>query len=630
MLSGSTGISPDGCTMKITTDLVEKNSFKLLVIGITTVGAVLFDIFGQVNGASIFAPLLFFLPIILAAYWYPQKGVLYAVGIGILQLVLVSQFSYPDLAPLTYATATASFYVLVAVSVVVSALSGNLQLQEARYQAIFNGSQAGVILVAERADALEIEEVNKSAGASLGYHPEDLVGVCLTSIWDDSPTVQKTINWLEKEYSISDVESSFSTRQGTSFPVLVTAARLPEHHLVFTFMDITTIREAEERIKHRNNQLTLVNEVITITSNSESVCDLLEKSFEKIKKLLPVTSGAIYILDEDRQLLVAHYRSGEEYMGSSLPLNIPLVTPPFNDIVVHGIALYTTYSSDRNELKAHQLSAIIPISCESRVIGLLCLGSPGNESFADDDRVVLESIGKEIGCAVQKLRLSDNLVEANRKANLYLDILVHDINNANLASLGYGELLTEMLSGKEKEVAVKLIEGVLKSREVIRNLDTIRHIQERKFDFKAINLDSKIKQEIRHYPSASIDYKGCNTLVLADDLLAEVLTNLIGNGAKFGGPGVQIVIHVQDCPDNYVKITITDEGPGVPDELKSVIFVRFQTGEEKGSGKGLGLFIAKTLIERYGGKIWVEDRVKGNSSGGAAFVFTLPKVNPRV
>ena len=73
-----------GEIMEITTDLVEKSSIKLLFIGITTAGAVLFDIFGQVNGVSIFAPLLFFLPIILAAYWFPQKGVLFAVGIGIL------------------------------------------------------------------------------------------------------------------------------------------------------------------------------------------------------------------------------------------------------------------------------------------------------------------------------------------------------------------------------------------------------------------------------------------------------------------------------------------------------------------------------------------------------------------
>lgn len=614
--------------MKITTDLVEKNSIKVLIIGITTIGAVLFDISGQVNGASIFAPLLFFLPIILAAYWFPHKGVLYAVGIGILQLILVSQFTYPDLAPLTYATVTASFYVLVAVSVVVSALSGNLRLQEASYQAIFNDSQAGVLLVSDREETLVIEEVNKSAASSLGYLPQDLAGARLISIWDNSPAFKKIMGRLEHEHSILDIESFFVTRQGTSFPVLVTAARLPEHHLVFTFMDITSIREAEEKIKRRNNQLSIVNEVITITSNSESVYDLLDRSFGKIKKLLPVTSGAIYLLDEDRHLLEAHYHSDEEGVTSSLPLKIPLVTPPFNDVVLHGSALYTTYSSGGNEFNTQQLSAVIPVSCESRVIGLLCLVSPKNEPFAEDDRVVLESIGKEIGCAVQKLRLSDNLIEANRRANLYLDILVHDINNANLASLGYGELLTEMLTGKEKDVAGKLIEGVLKSREVIRNLDTIRHIQERRFDFKVINLDTLIKQEIRHYPSAAIDYGGCKTLVMADDLLAEVLTNLIGNSAKFGGPGVRITINVQDCSDHLAKITIADEGPGVPDELKSVIFIRFQTGEEKGSGKGLGLFITKTLIERYGGKIWVEDRIKGKSSSGAAFVFTLPTANP--
>ena len=393
--------------------------------------------------------------------------------------------------------------------------------------------------MAEQAGALVIEEANKSAGTSLGYLQKDLTGVLLSTIWNEPRPFQKAIERLDKESRISDIESSFRTREGRSFPVLVSAAPLPEDHLVVTFMDISSIRKAEDRTKRRNSQLAIVNEVITIASNSETVHDLLDKSFEKIKNLQSITSGAIYLLDEERKLLVAQYRSGDE-TPSSLPQNIPVVTPPFKDAVLQGSALYTTYSSSGNESHNPQLRAIIPISCESKVIGLLCLVNHGNEPFAEDDRVILESIGKEIGCAVRKLQLSENLIEANRKANLYLDILVHDINNANLASLGYGELLTEMLSGKEKEVAGKLIEGVLKSREVIRNLDTIRHIQERKFDFKPINLDSLIRQVIRHYPSASIEYPGCNFRVMADDLLAEVMTNLVGNSAKFGGPGVHI------------------------------------------------------------------------------------------
>jgi len=611
--------------MKIPADLVEKNSIKLLIIGIITVGAIIFDIFGQVKGAAIFAPLLFFLPIILAAYWYPQKGVLYAVGIGILQLILVSQFTYPDLAPLTYATATASFYVLVAVSVVVSALSGNLRLQEARYQAIFDDSQAGVVLVAEQAGTLVIEEVNKSAGASLGYLPKDLAGAHLISIWDDPSTFQKTMERLEKESSISDIKSSLLTRQGTSFPVLITAARLPEHHLVFTFMDITSIREAELRIKRRNNQLTIVNEVITITSNSENVYDLLEKSFEKIRKLLPVTSGAIYLLDADRQLLEAHYRSGEESILSSLPLNIQAETPPFNDIVRHGTALYTLYSSGGNESDLEQLSAIIPISCGSNVIGLLCLVSPRNEPFAEDNRVVLESIGKEIGCAVQKLQLSDNLAEANRKANLYLDILVHDINDANTRSFGYIDILTEMLNGKLKEYAITTRKGIEESIEIIRKVTLIRRIREKTTELAPVDLDAIVRTEMLRNRNVALFYEKTGILVMADDLLSEIFANLISNSVIFGGPFVTIWVQAKKSGET-VTVSVADSGPGIPDPVKPKLFINSSKGTTRGNAKGLGLYIVKMLLDRYGGKIKVHDRVTNDPSQGVSMTFTLKAV----
>ena len=204
---------------------------------------------------------------------------------------------------------------------------------------------------------------------------------------------------------------------------------------------------------------------------------------------------------------------------------------------------------------------------------------------------------------------------------------MHDINNANLASLGYGELLTEMLSGKEKEMAVKMIEGVMKSREVIRNLDTIRHIQEKKAELKPVNLDNLIKSEIRHYPGARIQYEDSCCSILADDLLGEVMTNLIGNSVKFGGNGVEVHIKSEPMPDGLVRVSISDNGPGIPDALKSVIFNRFQTGKEKDSGKGLGLYITKTLVERYGGNIIVEDRIPGRYEEGTVISFTLKKAS---
>jgi two-component system sensor histidine kinase KdpD len=608
-------------------EMMASQYFKLLVIIITTLGAIIFDLFGQMHGVSIFAPLLFFLPIIIAAYWYPQKGVLYAVGMGILQLLLVTQYGVSDdLAPLTYATATASFYVLVAVGVVVSALSANLKEQEARYYAVFDHSQAGIILIREAEQKILIEEVNRRGGEILGYLPADLAGSKLERIWNDPDNLRILIKQVEKSVNATDIESQFLTREGSLLPVLMSAARLPVNRLVITFMDITQRKKAEEDIKRRNKQLTTVNQVITITSTACSVQDLMKRSFEKIQDLFLIDSGAIYLLDAERQHLVSTYTASPQPDQTPLPGKIEVKENPFHDVITNGRAVYGMYPGNTGvDPGIAHMSAAIPVTCEAQVIGVLYLVSQNNQAFGDNDRSVLESIGREIGCTLKKLRLSEELIDANRKANLYLDILVHDINNANLASLGYGDLLAEMVIGRAKEMAMKMIEGVQKSREIIRNLETIRHIQEKKTDIKPINLNTVINQEIRHFPTAHIDYQGIDTMVLADDLIGETLTNLIGNSVKFGGPGVHITVIVRDLPDGNVEVTIQDNGPGVPDELKPVIFNRFQKGYTKGSGKGLGLYIAKTLLERYGGHIWIEDRFPGDYTRGAAIKFTLRK-----
>jgi two-component system sensor histidine kinase KdpD len=73
-------------------------------------------------------------------------------------------------------------------------------------------------------------------------------------------------------------------------------------------------------------------------------------------------------------------------------------------------------------------------------------------------------------------------------------------------------------------------------------------------------------------------------------------------------------------------VAVEDTGPGIPDEIKETIFHRFQRGGTQGYGEGLGLYIAGMLVERYGGQIWVEDRVEGRPYLGASLRFTLRRV----
>jgi signal transduction histidine kinase len=83
---------------------------------------------------------------------------------------------------------------------------------------------------------------------------------------------------------------------------------------------------------------------------------------------------------------------------------------------------------------------------------------------------------------------------------------------------------------------------------------------------------------------------------------------------------------VSEKDDSTVSISVDDTGPGIADDDKPGIFTRFQRGKSKKSGKGLGLFIARMLVERYGGTIRAEDRVPGSPGEGARIVFTLQRV----
>ncbi|WP_292729045.1 PAS domain S-box protein [Methanoculleus sp.] len=225
----------------------------------------------------------------------------------------------------------------------------------------------------------------------------------------------------------------------------------------------------------------------------------------------------------------------------------------------------------------------------------------------------------------ERARLHHDLEVANREANLYLDILTHDIRNANGVAILYTDLLMDILEGEPKKYVQKMKGSIDKSTEVLANVAMIRKIHQEHAPLKPIDLHGVIVSEQKNFPEAGIRYGGVSRMVWADDLLAEVFHNLIGNAVKFGGPDVVITISIETIDGNVV-VTVADTGPGVPDELKESIFRRFERGRTRARGEGLGLYICRTLLERYGGRIWVEDRVPGHPEAGAAFRFTLKEV----
>ncbi len=112
------------------------------------------------------------------------------------------------------------------------------------------------------------------------------------------------------------------------------------------------------------------------------------------------------------------------------------------------------------------------------------------------------------------------------------------------------------------------------------------------------------------------------------DRITEVLTNLLGNAIKFAPARGKVTVSLVRYAIDWVKISISDTGPGIASEEASRVFDKFyqvsQPELQKARGTGLGLSITKTLVELHGGKIWLESE----AGRGSTFSFTLPAEQP--
>ncbi len=122
--------------------------------------------------------------------------------------------------------------------------------------------------------------------------------------------------------------------------------------------------------------------------------------------------------------------------------------------------------------------------------------------------------------------------------------------------------------------------------------------------------------------AVTLQFAPTNIVVEADEQrLDRVLSNLVANAIKYSPKGTNVKV-VAEQQRNSVKISVQDQGPGIPPDMLEAVFERFQqvggSAKSKG-GSGLGLTICKAIVELHGGKIWVE-----SAGQGSTFSFTLP------
>ncbi len=246
--------------------------------------------------------------------------------------------------------------------------------------------------------------------------------------------------------------------------------------------------------------------------------------------------------------------------------------------------------------------------------------------------------------AEQKLKESEKRFrEAYNRAELYKDLFYHDINNL-LSNISISVDLSEKhLKDSSEEENIKVFYNVIRDqfargKRLISNVKNLSELADSKISLKSINA-FEVLQDAIQYIHNSVHTKKVNIFVdsfdkeiyiRANELLSDVFENILVNAVKYNeNQTIEIFVKISrdnKLNKNFLKFEFMDNGIGITDQKKEIIFIQGYNKDKGSKGMGIGLTLVKKILDNYSGEIWVEDKVKGDYAKGSNFIILIPEI----
>jgi signal transduction histidine kinase len=411
--------------------------------------------------------------------------------------------------------------------------------------------------------------------------------------------------------------------------------------------------ELEQRVTERSaaeSRLKALHEINLSVSSTLDLRAVLELLMEKVSSFFPDTAIQIWLVNpqtKDWERAACRNLDEAEWKGrtlTSIPALVKEVLSTKTPVAVLNVQTDPRTLDPSFYRQQGVISYLgVPLMVKGEVVGDLVLLTRVRHRFESDEINFLSTLAGQAAIAIhnsqlfeQTRRQSAELKRSNTELEQFAYVASHDLQEPLRMITGYTNLLAKRYKGKLDRDADEFIafaaDGARRMHGLINDLLSYSRVGTTGKDLAPTVCEEVLAKTLASLrmaiteSGARITHDNLPTVMADDTQLGQLFQNLIGNAIKYRDtkpPEIHVGCKRED--DRWL-FSIKDNGIGIDPRHAERIFVIFQrlhTRDEYG-GTGIGLAICKKIVERHGGKIWVESEARQ----GAKFCFTLP-VEPR-
>ncbi|MCP4537011.1 MAG: PAS domain S-box protein [Chloroflexi bacterium] len=526
------------------------------------------------------------------------------------------------------------------------------------FEKIFTSQLDAIFLLDEKSPPT-ITDCNTAAAEIFGYTRQEMMGRTTAFLHVDEVVLKEFQEYLYtaiKEHGFLQLaDFRMKSKDGTIFPTEHSVVPIEDEQghctgWISVVRDIAERKQAEEALRHRNQELTALNAIATTINQSPNLDHILNATLYRVLQVIEIDVGWIQLLDKNTGTLslAVHHGFSQEMVNKTKRTRLGegltgKVAQSGQPIVMDNVSDDPWLSIEINKQKTLYAFAGVPIKSKDRVLGVMGVFSHSPREISSPIVQLLTAIGHQIGIAIENVQLNEEAseIEILQELDRLRSELIANVSHELRTPLGLIKIFCTTLLRKDVEFDRETQHEFLcdidaetgKLERIVDNLLDLSRMESGRLRLEkqpmdvvqlAQNVVKAMQMDIQPIQHSLVhDFSSAPLMATADaKYIEQVLRNLLGNAIKYSPAGGTITVGGRDN-EMQLLLWVSDHGIGIPAQDLSRVFERFYRVENELTrnvrGAGLGLAVCRGIIEAHGGRIWVESKL----DVGSTFYFTL-------